>query len=44
MRKFRTAVLLVHGFAGGVYDAEYLVNMMSILLLYHVMMGIQGKK
>ena len=36
MRKFRTAVLLVHGFAGGVYDAEYLDHRLELISKYDV--------
>ena len=36
MRKFRTAVLLVHGFAGGVYDEEYLDHQLELISKYDV--------
>lgn len=36
MKLFRTAVLLVHGFAGGVYDAEYLDHRLELISNYDV--------
>lgn len=36
MRKFRTAILLVHGFAGGVYDAEYLDHQLELISKFDV--------
>lgn len=36
MRKFRTAILLVHGFAGGVYDAEYLDHRLELVSKFDV--------
>ncbi len=36
MKLFRTAILLVHGFAGGVYDAEYLDHQLELISKYDV--------
>jgi len=36
MKLFRTAILLVHGFAGGVYDAEYLDHRLELISNYDV--------
>lgn len=36
MKFFKTAVLLVHGFAGGVYDAEYLDHQLELIGNYDV--------
>ncbi|MDD6223516.1 MAG: alpha/beta fold hydrolase [bacterium] len=36
MKLFRKAILLVHGFAGGVYDAEYLDHYLELVPQYDV--------
>lgn len=36
MKIFRTAILLVHGFAGGVYDEEYLNHQLELIPNYDV--------
>lgn len=36
MKFFKTAILLVHGFAGGVYDAEYLDHRLELIGNYDV--------
>ena len=36
MKLFKTAILLVHGFAGGVYDAEYLDHRLELISSFDV--------
>lgn len=36
MIRFRTAILIVHGFAGGTYDQEYLANKLETIKKYDV--------
>ena len=30
MKRFRKAVLIIHGFAGGTYDQEFLANFLEL--------------
>ena len=36
MKLFRKAILVIHGFAGGVYDEEYLTHRLELISNYDV--------
>ena len=36
MKLFRKAILVIHGFAGGVYDQEYLTHRLELISNYDV--------